>query len=241
MIIFNILTLFPESFINLKETGLLGKAYKNKIFDVNIINIRDYSDLSANSVDDKPFSGGPGMVLRPDIISNAIEKNFTQSYIDSCIKICFSAKGKQLSQKYLEEEISSNDFILLNGRYEGIDQRVIDYYHFDEISVSDVILNGGEIASQLFIESFMRLQPGVLNNEKTHLQESFSQDLLEYNQYTRPNLWIAPDKRTIEVPSVLTSGHHADIESWKRDNALENTKKNRPDLFKKYLKKNKNE
>ena len=241
MIIFNILTLFPESFISLKETGLLGNAYKNKIFDVNIINIRDYSNLSANSVDDKPFSGGPGMVLRPDIISNAIEKNFTQSHIDSCIKICFSAKGKQLSQKYLEEEIFSNEFILLNGRYEGIDQRVIDYYHFDEISVSDVILNGGEIASQLFIESFMRLQPGVLNNEKTHLQESFSQDLLEYNQYTRPNSWITPDKRTIEVPSVLTSGHHADIESWKRDNALENTKKNRPDLFKKYLKKNKNE
>jgi len=87
----------------------------------------------------------------------------------------------------------------------------------------------------------MRLQPGVLNNEKTHLQESFSQDLLEYNQYTRPNSWIAPDKRTIEVPSVLTSGHHVEIESWKRDNALENTKKNRPDLFKKYLKKNKNE
>ncbi len=100
------------------------------------------------------------------------------------LKICFSAKGKKLSQKYLEEESSSNNFILLNGRYEGIDQRVIDFYDFDEISVSDVILNGGEVASQLFIESFMRLQPGVLNNEKTHLQESFSEDLLEYSQYT---------------------------------------------------------
>ena len=241
MIVFNILTLFPESFTNLKETGLLGKAFANKIFDMNVINIRDYSNLSANSVDDKPFSGGPGMVLRPDIISNAIEKNFSQPYIDSCTKICFSAKGKKLSQKYLEKESSSNNFILLNGRYEGIDQRVIDFYDFDEISVSDVILNGGEVASQLFIEAFMRLQPGVLNNENTHLQESFSEDLLEYSQYTRPNPWIAPDKSTIDVPSVLTSGHHADIETWKRENALENTQKNRPDLFKKYLKKNKNE
>ena len=110
-----------------------------------------------------------------------IEKNFSQSYIDSCIKICCSAKGKKLSQKYLEKESSSNNFILLNGRYEGIDQRVIDFYDFDEISVSDVIWNGGEVASQLFIESFMRLQPGVLNNENTHLQESFSEDLLEYS------------------------------------------------------------
>ena len=151
MIVFNILTLFPDSFTNLKETGLLGKAFANKIFDMNVINIRDYSNLSANSVDDKPFSGGPGMVLRPDIISNAIEKNFSQSYIDSCTKICFSAKGKKLSQKYLEEESSSNNFILLNGRYEGIDQRVIDFYDFDEISVSDVILNGGEVASQLLL------------------------------------------------------------------------------------------
>ena len=241
MIIFNILTLFPESFLSLKDIGLLGKAYKNKIFEINLINIRDYSDLSANSVDDKPFSGGPGMILRPDIISNAIEKNFTKSYLDSCIKICFSAKGKNLSQAYLEQNSINKNFLLLNGRYEGIDQRVIDFYDFDEISVSDVILNGGEIASQLFIESFMRLQPGVLNNNKTHLQESFSQDLLEYDQYTRPNPWIAPNNNKFEVPLVLTSGHHADIEAWKKKNAQENTQKNRPDLFKKYLKKNKNE
>ena len=241
MITFNLLTLFPESFSSVLEVGLLGKAFKNKLFKINTINIREYSNLSANSVDDKPFSGGPGMVLRPDIISKAIEENFDKNYLEKSNKICFSAKGSKLTQQYLTQNIQVSDFIILNGRYEGIDQRVIDYYGFEEISVSDVILNGGEIASQLFIESFMRLQPGVLNNKKTHLQESFSQDLLEYNQYTRPNSWIAPDKRTIEVPSVLTSGHHGEIESWKRDNALENTKKNRPDLFKKYLKKNKNE
>ena len=240
MITFNVLTLFPEIF-HQTDVGLLGKAHKNKLFKINTINIRDYSNLSGNSVDDKPFSGGPGMVLRPDIISDAIEKNFDQSYIDKCLKICFSAKGKKISQSYLEKNINNQNFILLNGRYGGIDQRVVNYYGFKEISVSDVILNGGEIASQLFIESFMRLQPGVLGNVDTHEQESFSNDLLEHDQYTRPNPWVAPDNEPIEVPSVLTNGHHADIEGWKRENAIENTQKNRPDLFKKYLKKNKNE
>ena len=240
MITFNILTLFPDIFYQ-RDIGILGRAHKNKLFKINTVNIRDYSNLSGNSVDDKPFSGGPGMVLRPDIISNAIEKNFNQLYLGSCVKICFSAKGEKLNQNFLEINKSQKNFLLLNGRYEGIDQRVIDYYGFKELSVSDVILNGGEIASQLFIESFIRLQPGVLGNIDTHEQESFSEDLLEYDQYTRPNSWIAPDKQAIEVPPVLISGHHSDIEAWKRENSIKNTKKNRPDLFKKYLKKNKND
>ena len=241
MIIFNILTLFPESFSSFIEVGLLGKAFKNKLFKVNTINIREYSNLSAKSVDDKPFSGGPGMVLRPDVISKAIEENFDQLYLKKCLKICFSAKGVRLNQDYLNQNLQVSDFIILNGRYEGIDQRVIDYYGFEEICVGDVILNGGEIATQLFIESFMRLQPNVLGNENTHIDESFQNDLLEHDQYTRPNPWIAPDNKSLEVPLTLTSGHHADIEVWKKDNSIENTQKNRPDLFKKYLKKNKNE
>ncbi len=240
MINFNILTLFPEIFSQM-NFGILGRAFKNKLFKINTINIREYSNLSGNSVDDKPFSGGPGMVLRPDIISDAIEKNFDQLYLDSCIKICFSAKGEKLDQNFLEINKNKKNFLLLNGRYEGIDQRVINYYEFKELAVSDVILNGGEVGSQLFIESFVRLQPGVIGNNDTHEQESFSNDLVEYDQYTRPNSWIAPDKQSIAVPQVLTSGHHADIEAWKRENAIENTKKNRPDLFKKYLKKNKND
>ena len=241
MITFNILTLFPESFSSFLEVGLLGKAFKNNLFKINTINIREYSNLSAKAVDDKPFSGGPGMVLRPDIISKAIEENFDQKYLKKCFKICFSAKGVKFTQRYLNQNLQISDFLILNGRYEGIDQRVIDYYSFEEISVSDVILNGGEIASQLFIESFMRLQPNVLGNVNTHKEESFDNDLLEHDQFTRPNPWIAPSNQSIEVPSTLTSGHHADIETWKRENSLENTKKNRPDLFKKYLKKNKNE
>ena len=240
MINFNILTLFPEIFSQM-NFGILGRAFRNKLFKINTINIREYSNLSGNSVDDKPFSGGPGMVLRPDIISDAIEKNFDQLYLDSCIKICFSAKGEKLDQNFLEINKNKKNFLLLNGRYEGIDQRVINYYEFKELAVSDVILNGGEVGSQLFIESFVRLQPGVIGNNDTHEQESFSNDLVEYDQYTRPNSWIAPDKQSIAVPQVLTSGHHADIEAWKRENAIENTKKNRPDLFKKYLKKNKND
>ena len=142
MITFHILTLFPESFPSILNVGLIGKAFQKKLFEVNTINIRDYSELSANSVDDKPFSGGAGMVLRPDIISSAIEKNFSSSDIKNFKKICFSAKGKSLTQSYLEESKDQTNFILLNGRYEGIDQRVIDYYEFEELSVSDVILNG---------------------------------------------------------------------------------------------------
>ena len=241
MITFHILTLFPESFPSTLNIGLLGKAFQKNFFRTNIINIRDYSDLSANSVDDKPFCGGAGMVLRPDIISKAIEKNFSSADILSFKKICFSAKGKSLKQKYIEESKDQKDFILLNGRYEGIDQRVINYYDFEELSVSDVILNGGEIASLLFIESFMRLQPEVLGNKDTHLLESFHEGLLEHDQFTRPNPWIGPDNQSYEVPTILTNGHHGEIEAWKKQNALENTEKNRPDLMKNYLKKSKNE
>lgn len=241
MITFHILTLFPESFPSILNVGLIGKAFQKKLFEVNTINIRDYSELSANSVDDKPFSGGAGMVLRPDIISSAIEKNFSSSDIKNFKKICFSAKGKSLTQSYLEKGKDQTNFILLNGRYEGIDQRVIDYYEFEELSVSDVILNGGEVASLLFMESFMRLQPEVLGNQDTHLKESFYGDLLEHDQFTRPNPWIGPDNQSYEVPTVLTNGHHEEIEAWKKQNALENTQKNRPDLMKNYLKKSKNE
>ncbi len=241
MITFNILTLFPEAFPGILQHGLLGKALLKNHYKINTINIRDYSDLSANSVDDKPFSGGAGMILRPDIISKAIEANFNKDELDTFTKICFSAKGKNFSQIDLIQNKSNQNFILLNGRYEGIDQRVIDYYEFQEISVSDVILNGGEVASLLFIEAFMRLQPGVLGNEDTHSNESFQNELVEHDQYTRPNPWVAPDHTDIEVPTVLLSGNHADIDLWKHQNSKENTEKNRPDLFKKYLKKNKND
>ena len=241
MITFHVLTLFPESFPSILNVGLIGKAFQKKLFEVNKINIRDYSELSANSVDDKPFSGGAGMVLRPDIISSAIEKNFSSSDIKNFKKICFSAKGKSLTQSYLEENKDQTNFILLNGRYEGIDQRVIDYYDFEELSVSDVVLNGGEVASLLFMESFIRLQPEVLGNQDTHLKESFYDDLLEHDQFTRPNPWIGPDNQPYDVPPILTNGHHGEIEAWKKQNALENTQKNRPDLMKNYLKKSKNE
>ena len=225
MIKFNILTLFPEVFPGILQHGLLGKALSKNHFEINTINIRDYSNLSANSVDDKPFSGGAGMVLRPDIISKSIEANFNKDELDCCNKICFSAKGKKLTQNNLINYNLNQNFILLNGRYEGIDQRVIDYYEFQEISVSDVILNGGEIASLLFIEALMRLQPGVLGNNDTHSNESFQNGLVEHDQFTRPNPWIAPNNQSLEVPLTLTSGHHADIEVWKKENSIENTQK----------------
>ena len=162
MITFHILTLFPESFPSTLNIGLLGKAFQKNLFKTNIINIRDYSELSANSVDDKPFSGGAGMVLRPDIISKAIEKNFSSADIKSFKKICFSAKGKPLNQNYLEEGKDQKDFILLNGRYEGIDQRVLDARDVTEISIGDFVLSGGEPAALALLDACVRLLPGVL-------------------------------------------------------------------------------
>jgi len=237
----NIFTLYPEIFPGALGHGIYRRASEKKIWNLNVTNIRDYALDKHLTVDDKPFGGGAGMVLRPDIISNAIEDNFSKSQLESFIKICFSAKGKKLNQEYLNHHKSDKDFLILNGRYEGIDQRVIDYYKFEELSVSDVILNGGEITTLLFVEAQMRLQPGVLGNEETHSSESFSNNLLEYDQFTRPNPWCAPNNMSIEAPSALLNGNHAEIESWKRQNALKNTEKNRPDLWKNYLKKNKNE
>ncbi len=241
MINFKIYTLFPEMFPGNLSQGLIGKAFEKKIWNFETIQIRDYSNYSANSVDDKPFSGGAGMVLRPDVISNAIESTCNTKDIDKSHKICFSAKGRKLTQNYLEDIKHNKNFILLSGRYEGIDQRVIEHYQFEEISIGDYILNGGEGACLIFMEALIRLQKDVLGNPKTHKNESFQGNLVEYDQFTRPSVWRASDGKTYDVPADLLNGNHSDIENWKKTNSEQNTSKNRPDLWKKYLKNKKNE
>ena len=236
-----VITLYPEFFPGPLSASVTGRALKNKIWSLDIIDLRQYGRGVHKQVDDKPISGGPGMILKPDVLDEALMRAYDSIGYKNSLTICMSPKGSPLTQDVAKNLLQYNELIIVCGRFEGIDQRVIDYYGFEEISVSDVILNGGEIASQLFIESFMRLQPNVLGNEKTHIEESFHNDLLEHDQFTRPNPWIAPNNKSLEVPLTLTSGHHADIEDWKKENSLENTQKNRPDLFKKYLKKNKNE
>ena len=241
MLNFKIYTLFPEIFPGSLEHGLIGKAYKSKVWNFETVQIRDYSNYSGNSVDDKPFSGGAGMILRPDVISESVEKTTTKEELKKSIKICFSAKGKPLNQSLIEKLKTADNFILLTGRYEGIDQRVINHYEFEEISIGDYILNGGESACMVFMEAIIRVQDNVLNNPDTHISESFSNDLLEHDQFTRPSIWNAPDGSIHKVPEELLNGNQKDIEKWKKSNSEQNTSKNRQDLWKSYLKKNKNE
>ena len=235
MIQFHILTLFPEMFPGPLSSGIIGKNI-NKKWNINTYNIRDYSDLTANSVDDSPYGGGAGMVLRPDVISKTIEQNFEKTFFTSAKKICFSAKGKLLNHKYLKKIDEVSDIILLCGRYEGIDQRVIDFYNFEEISIGDYVLNGGELASMVFMESLIRLQDGVLGNKDTLERESFvEENLLEHAQYTRPATWNVENLGEITVPNELISGNHEMISLWRQNNAEKFTEKNRPDLWKNYL------
>ena len=241
MLNFKIYSLFPEMFPGNLQYGLIGKAFKNKVWNFRTIQIRNYSNYSGNSVDDKPFSGGAGMVLRPDVVAESIEKTTTKKELENSIRICFSAKGKSLNQSLINKFKNANNFILLSGRYEGIDQRVIDHYSFEEISIGDYILNGGEIACQVFMEAIIRVQDKVLNNPETHTNESFHDNLLEHDQFTRPSKWTAPDGSSYEVPPELLNGNHSDIEKWKKANSEQNTSKNRQDLWKNYLKNNKNE
>ena len=241
MLSFKIYSLFPEIFPGSLQHGLIGKAYKNKVWNFQTIQIRDYSNYSGNSVDDKPFSGGAGMVLRPDVISNAIEKTTSTEELNKSVKICFSAKGKSLNQSLIEDLKKKENFILLSGRYEGIDQRVVNHYNFEEISIGDYILNGGESACIVFMEAIIRLQDNVLNNPETHSNESFKNELLEHDQFTRPSEWMAPDGSNYKVPKELLNGNHSDIEKWKKANSEQNTSKNRQDLWKNYLKSKKNE
>ena len=219
---FDVLTLFPEMFEPIKQS-ILGKAIENEKIKLKLVNIRDFSKDKHKKVDDTPYGGGAGMVMKPDVVYDA----YKSVYEENAKVIYLSPQGKTLNQKKVEELSKEKHLILLCGHYEGIDQRVIDKIVDEEISIGDYVLTGGEIPAMVLIDTVSRYIDGVLNQESIK-EESFSQGLLEYPQYTRPEVFEGE-----KVPEILLSGHHENIEKWRQEQALKITKQKRPDLLKK--------
>ncbi len=224
----NIFTLYPESFPSVLGQGLYQKAKEKGIWSLNIVNIRDYADNKHHTVDDTPFGGGNGMVIRADVIDQSLEKNknsFPTYYL--------SPRGKVFQQEDAEKFSKLDGINLICGHFEGIDQRLLDYRNIEEISVGDYVLSGGESASIVLLDSVLRLLPGVIGNQESLTEESFSKNLLEYPHYTQPREW-----KGLKVPDVLLSGNHAEIKNWRLEQSKGITQRRRPDLWRKFGTKN---
>ncbi len=226
-----ILTPYPEMFPGALGHSIIGNALDNKKFSLETINLHDFGIDKRGSIDDQPFGGGPGMVIRPDVVENALSSVLFNS--KSIKKIFLTPSGQKLTQNILQQLSQYTEMVVLCGRFEGVDQRVIETLGFQEISIGDYVLSGGEIAAQVLVEGCIRLIPGVLGQPQSLLEETFSNNLLEYPHYTRPQVWEDNQGNKHEVPEVLTSGHHEKIERWRKDKSIEKTKTLRPDLFKK--------
>ena len=226
---FDVLTLFPEMFAPI-EQSIMGRAIEKKLVDINLVNIRDFSENKHKKVDDTPYGGGAGMVMMPDVVYRAYKtvakKSRTNSGKAGGAKVIYmSPQGKTLNQKKVEDLSKEEELIILCGHYEGIDQRVIDKIVDEEISIGDYVLTGGEIPAMVLIDSVSRYVEGVLSKDSIS-EESFSNGLLEYPQYTRPE-----EFEGVKVPEILLSGHHENIEKWRKEKSIEITKKKRPDLL----------
>ena len=219
---FDILTIFPEYFDVLKS-GLIGKAIESGKFSVNIVNIRDFSQDKHFKTDDTPYGGGAGMVMTPDPLVRAIEGTDPNH---NAKRIYLSPKGRTLNQKVVQELAKEKRLMFVCGNYEGIDERVIELCIDDEISIGDYVLTGGELASLVCLNAVARYIDGVLHSSESTSEESFSTNLLEYPQYTRP-----AEYRGLKVPEVLLNGNHKEIAKWRYEKALEITKERRPDLL----------
>jgi tRNA (guanine37-N1)-methyltransferase len=230
MINVKILTSYPEMFPGSLKYSLIGRALKENIFTIDTINLHDFGIDNRKSVDDDPFGGGPGMILRPDVVEKALLSISKKKSLNST-KIYLTPSGILLNQRKLGFLSKLDEIIILCGRFEGVDQRAIDVLGFDEVSIGDYVLAGGEIAAQVLLEGCIRLIPGVLGHPKSLLEESFSNNLLEYPQYTRPQVWEDSQGNKHDVPEVLTSGHHDNIKKWRQNKSVEKTKKIRPDLI----------
>jgi tRNA (guanine37-N1)-methyltransferase len=224
-----ILTIFPDMFPGALCMSLAGKALRNKIWSFDTINIRDFGLTKHKNVDDTAYGGGNGLIMRPDVLSAAIEYSFTKNVTK---KIYYpSPRGKPYNQEVAQQILTEKNIIILCGRFEGIDERIIEEYNPELISIGDFILSGGEIAAYTILDSVIRLIPGVLDNPDTIKEESFEEHgegkLLEYPLYTKPNIW-----RDKKVPEILLSGHHDKIAKWKKEQSLRLTRLYRPDLLK---------
>lgn len=224
MITFKILTLFPEFYACLKS-GIIGKAIERGLFGVEIVNIRDYSEDKHKRCDDYPFGGGAGMVMTPDPIHKAM---LAVDPEHKAKRIFMSPRGQVLTQKKVKELSGDEEILFLCGSYEGVDQRVIDMDIDEELSIGDYVLTSGDPAALVTLNSVVRYVPGVLGSEQSTEEESFSTNLLEYPQYTRPQNYMG-----LEVPEVLVSGNHGLVDKWRYEKALEITRERRPDLLEK--------
>lgn len=220
---FDVLTLFPEMFEGIKHS-ILERAQENKLIDINLVNIRDFSENKHKKVDDTPYGGGAGMVIMPDVVNRAYESVKKEN----SKVIYMTPQGKPLNQKTVERLSKEENLIILCGHYEGIDQRIIDKIVDEEISIGDYVLTGGELPAMVLIDSVSRYVEGVLKSDSIK-EESFTNNLLEYPQYTRPETF-----ENTKVPDILLSGHHQNIEKWRKEQAIKTTYKKRPDLLKKY-------
>ena len=227
MLIARIFTLYPEFFPGPLGKGLYGKALDKKIWKLETVNIRDYTTDKHKTVDDTTYGGGSGMLIKPDVLANSLDKN-----LKSKERIIYlSPKGKLFNQKFAKELSKEKTVNIICGHFEGIDQRVIEARNIEELSIGDFVLSGGESAAFVMLDAIIRILPGVLGNEKSIEDESFENGLLEYPQYTKPQIW---EKKT--VPDVLLSGDHAKIKDWRLSQSEAITRVRRPDLWQKYKK-----
>jgi len=223
-----VFTLYPELFPGPLDSGLYKKALDKKIWSLEVVNIRDYATDKHKTVDDTPFGGGSGMLIRADVIANALDKNISNKNEPV---IYLSPKGKKFDQIYAKKILDKNINIIC-GHFEGIDQRLLETRNIEEVSIGDYVLSGGEIGAFVLIDTMVRLIPGVLGNSNSLTEETFERNLLEYPQYTKPQKW---EKK--EAPNVLLSGDHAKIKDWRLMQSEDITRRRRPDLWKKYKKK----
>jgi len=230
---FNILTLFPEMVISGLNTSIIGRGIANRLLSIETIDIRDFAFNKHKSVDDYPYGGGAGMLIQAEPVYLAY-RSIVESEVEvlesegkkSPRVIYLSPIGKVFNQSLAEELAKEEELILLCGHYEGIDERVLEEIVTDYISVGDYVLTGGELPAMMLVDAISRLIPGVLNNNASTEFESFQDNLLEYPHYTRPEVW-----RGKKVPEILLSGHHANIEKWRREQSIKRTKEHRPDLL----------
>lgn len=225
-----ILTLFPEMFPAMLGQSLAGKALENKIWSLETVNIRDYTNDIHKTVDDTPFGGGAGMVMKADVLDKALQAQKPLGRL-----IYMTPRGKLLTQSLVRELAQEPQLTILCGRYEGVDQRLLDAYGAEEICIGDYVLSGGEPAAMILLDACIRVLPDVLGNAGTHDEESFENGLLEYPHYTRPALWVDANGIERVVPEVLTSGHHGRVKQWRQAESERITKAVRPDLWEKKI------
>ena len=222
-----VFTLYPEVFPGPLSKGLYGKALSKKLWNLNIVNIRDAAEDKHKTVDDTPYGGGSGMLLKPDVLAKSLDQN----EIKGGRIIYLSPKGKKFDQNYAQELSDEKSISLICGHFEGVDERVLSTRNIEEISIGDYVLSGGETAAFVVIDSVLRLLPGILGNENSKVDESFENGLLEYPQYTKPQIWEEK-----AVPEVLLSGDHNKIKDWRLSQSEAITRDRRPDLWEKYKK-----